>query len=106
MLCAKHFAVVAIFMVPVVLGGAPADAAKICKNLYTSNWTGPLPTKGTAEATSAVAWSNRVISTYGLKWSNWGNATNRKYSCKVQTTAVGVNAWRCRARAAKPCIHQ
>ena len=82
-----------------------AEAAKICKVSLTGPTVRGHPTRITAEVAAAAMWSAKVADFYTLRFANWQNAEASSFSCSRYTTVIGINAWRCRARA-KPCAFQ
>ena len=80
-----------------------ADAAKICKPSVAGATVRGHPTRVTAEVAAATVWSTKVADIYTLRFANWANAEASSFSCSRYTTMIGINAWRCRARA-KPCV--
>jgi hypothetical protein len=82
-----------------------ADAAKTCKPSVTGATVRGHPTRVTAEVAAATVWSTKVAGIYTLRFANWQNAEASSFSCSRYTTVIGINAWRCRARA-KPCAFQ
>ncbi len=79
-----------------------AEAAKSCKLAVTSPTVKGHPTRVTAEVAAATVWSTKVADVYALRFANWANAEDARFSCSKYTTVVGINAWRCRVTA-RPC---
>ncbi|MCB1454248.1 MAG: hypothetical protein KDJ43_11440 [Rhizobiaceae bacterium] len=97
------FIAAAVTMGALGLAGT-AEAAKSCKLSVTGPRVKGHPTRVTAEVAAATVWSTKVAEVYTLRFANWANAENQSFSCSRYTTALGINAWRCRATA-NPCAY-
>ncbi|MEX0953999.1 MAG: hypothetical protein WDZ83_02165 [Rhizobiaceae bacterium] len=101
-----HRLLIVTALVAVCAGFAgAAEAAKTCKVSVTGPTVRGHPTRITAEVAAATLWSTKVADVHTLRFANWQNAEASSFSCSRYTTVIGINAWRCRARA-KPCAFQ
>ena len=75
--------------------------ALTCKTTVTTGAADVIKSVATTVATTA--WPVRAAALHGVQYANWSNATNKSTSCKLITSPLGVNTWKCDV-SAKPCI--
>jgi len=69
-------------------GISAAEAAKVCKPLYTSAEMKD-PIEAVATAAASARWTAQVALKHTPKFANWSNAASRKVTCRWITSNIG-----------------